>query len=97
MSLTYSEVTVPTSVSRALTGAQCDGCDTRLEPALPLGPGGAWASTGACNALPLVLEGGYGEYYDGSTQTMLLCWVCADRLCGEFPSMGRALRGGTYV
>ena len=97
MSLTYSEVTFPAHVSHALTGAQCDGCAARLEPALPTGPGGAWSSTGANDALTLMLEGGYGEYYDGPTQTVLLCRACADRLCAAFPSVGRALRGGSDV
>jgi len=42
--------------------------------------------TQCIDALHLCLLGGYGMFFDGDAQEVLLCKECADRLVALFPS-----------
>lgn len=87
-----TEQRVPSRAVEVITGASCDECGTGIEGVF-MTPEGVWESEQPKDALPIVLEGFYGGYYDRihKNAEILLCEGCADRLCAAFPSFARAI------
>jgi hypothetical protein len=75
-------------------GAECDACGCLLG-ATYNNPDGSWVG-GAANALPIVLRGYYGGYFDtiAHTPKVLFCAACARRLEELFPCIKKAIWSG---
>jgi hypothetical protein len=84
-----------TSECEVIVGAKCDNCGAELEP-VGIGEDGAWRSAQAKDALVLILDGGYGEYFDGNA-SVVLCRGCADALCGAFPLLKAAISQADFA
>jgi hypothetical protein len=83
---------VTSDVVHAIAG-ECDNCGQRLELKW-----GAMVTNGEIEdmktikeALPLMMHGSYGGYFDHPDTPVLLCKGCANSLLAEFPCFKRAL------